>query len=144
MRIGSLASARPAYYDRNPTRVAYGTSSLITANESVIQLSVYTVPAGKKCLLSHFELTATVVTALAAGNNNRNMRWEVLDSTGTNYQTIAEQDFYKTAVGDFMTTVVPCTATIVAGEQILLTYQATVSAGSMRIYVIFMGTQYDA
>ena len=141
MKLGSLASARPAYYDRNAASLALSYDQAGIAPHAVTTRVTTTVAAGRKtlveslCLIIVRDAVATVV------GNQFLLTYTQSGAIGINIQqaiqrsnTLSSTTAIATAYG----------ITVYAGEQFRVDSADSSTGGSATYTVGVKGTTFDA
>ena len=141
MRLSSLASARPAYYDRNATSVFLSYAQALAPHATPTTRWTYTVPSGKKLLIEYTasrlwrQTVATAVNQYATENYVTN---------GTNTATISARYSYDNTTTVINDDIRSCNLTLYPGE---IVYASTVdnsTGGTVYYQTSAKGTLYDA
>lgn len=97
MKLGSLASARPAWYDRSPTEISYQFQGATGGFTNGTQFT-YTVPAGKLFYLDSAYAGQWINTAVAA-NGICQSTVVITPSGGTSVQPVDVRTYVQTTAG---------------------------------------------
>ncbi len=145
MRLGSLASARPQYYDRNAIGIANSNSQNITGNTTTV-FTMYTVPAGKKFILSLLAMEFFNNAVMTGAGAYVSGYWQVTFASPVSTSTIAFARFAKTAVGDEQWHGVSPAMALNAGDILKFTAQGTplITAANVSVLGSIGGTEFDA
>ena len=141
MKLGSLASARPAYYDRAATtkNLAFGTTSI--APHANTTRFTYTVPAGRKMFVESLNVSSFRETiATVAGQQFLN----IVVYDGTTYCNLIALYYYTTAVGSVQSQILGNGATVYAGHQVIGATWDFCTGGAQDLRLSAKGSEYDA
>lgn len=144
MKIGSLASARPQYYDRNAAFVAANTSAQSTGiGGFVSNVSFYTVPAGKRLYLAQVSVTIQNITAFTAGDFGQAILNCLVGGVTTNLYGRAT--YYFSKFNESYNQVFPSGAVLNAGDVLRAQMSGSGSGvGNVSVFVYMGGTLFDA
>jgi len=145
MKLGSLASARPNYYDRNPITIAGANSQNITGN-TVTTLTMYTVPASKKSIISLMSTEFYATAALTGAGAYVAGYWQVTIASTAATSNIMYARFAKTAIGDEQFHPFSPSFCLNAGDilKFVASGVAAITGGNINILGSFGGTEFDA
>lgn len=145
MRLGSLASARPQYYDRNAIGIGSSNSQNITGNTTTV-FTMYTVPTGKKFILSLVAMEFFATAALTGAGAYVSGFWQVTFASPVSTSTILFARFAKTAIGDEQFHSVSPSLALNAGDILKFTAQGTaaITGGNISVLGSIGGTEFDA
>ena len=131
MRLSSLASARPAYYDRNAIGGRQRYSNTVGPHAQTTRWTV-TVAAGKKCFVEQAAVRISTST-LPTGGGLVGAGVDTYD--GTTYTTTAYSQFTSsTTTLQYGLNVCPTIPTVYAGESVLA-YTVDLGTGGTVQYV---------
>lgn len=140
MRLSSLASARPAYYDRNAVSV-FQAYLAQTAPHATTTRYTYTVAAGKKLLVEHVG-SRLLRTSAAAPVGQFGIEQQV--TNGTNQILLSERYSLDNTVNAVTDDIRGLACTIYAGETITGITLDSSTGGLVQYWVSSKGTLYDA
>ena len=142
MRIGSLAAARPTYYDRNGVSLAYEYTSYGIAPHAETQRWTYTVPAGKKAYVETFR--AFVYRITAATSPNRYAAAIFVNPSGGGSYKIIEATSYSNVADTSQVLNVGGSILLFAGDQIAGYTLDASTGGTLIVSVSIKVSQFDA
>ena len=142
MRLGSLASARSAYYDRNATGTFLQYGGTVAPHTATTRFSS-TIASGKKAYIEVCQ--AYAYRSVAAGVGNNSVVWfRVLNSGATTYASTIFTRSDTAATGLMIERVVTGQVTIYAGEALeALTIDGS-TGGSIDFNLSAKLTNFDA
>lgn len=141
MRVGSLASARPAYYDRNATSIFQSYNNTL-APHATTQRYIYTVASGYKLLA---ELSEAVFMAITAATTVSRCRVDVEVTNGTvTTSTCAVDTIPNNTVNYYYQMLQPSAVTVYAGESVQGYTTNLSTGGTMFMASAFKGTLYSS
>lgn len=144
MKLGSLASSRATYLDRNGLGKHISLAGSYAAAGILVQSTLYTVPAAKKFLVSGYYLYhRNSATLLTAGDNGYG---QFIASTATGIYTIARLDFSSVlTLNQGISLTGPAQFLMTTGEFIRLDRQSIqVTTGTLNFVYSLFGVEYDA
>ena len=142
MRVGSLAAARPAYYDRNATSQTITYSAVVAPHADTLR-ATYTTPAGKKAYVEAAAVYIRCETApTIAGRNVGVVR---ITDVSANLIDIARIDkLSKTVASNSYAVTSTTMPTIYAGETMTIRTIDFSTGGSVDYVIGAKVTQFDA
>lgn len=144
MKLGSLASNRNQYLDRNGLGKHYSIASSYAASGILIQTTLYTVPTAKKFLVSGFYMYHRVSSAALTAGDNGYGALVALTATGT--YNIARHDFSSAlTLYQGISQTGPASFLMTAGESIRCDRQSIqITTGTLNFIYNIFGVEYDA
>lgn len=144
MKLGSLASSRNQYLDRNGLGKHFAVQGAYTGSSILIQTTVYTVPTAKKFLVSGYYLYHRVSSALLTAGDNGYGGFVSITATGT--LNLARHDFSSAlTLHQGIYTSGPASFLMTTGESLRVDRQAiTITTGNLNFIYSIFGVEYDA
>ena len=140
MRLGSLASARPNYYDRNAAGYLGAYANDLAPHANTTRWTT-TIAAGKKMqveshFISAFRLTASTVVGLVSAN--------LLHTSGATTAYLAFNMFSNNTAFFRETFGAGTSMTLYAADVMSYTTEDLSTGGTIRFHGYLKGTTYDA
>jgi len=144
MRVGSFNVQRPAYWDRNPVPIAkYNFVTITGPAAALVTAAMYTVPTGKRFIMSGIYLTHNIRVALTAGDFMSNRL--IMNIQGGANTRIQTYDDYTTTANYWHEVVVPSGMTFYQTDVLSHQYQYNFAgAGSVSFWCAINGVEFDA
>lgn len=144
MKLGSLASSRNQYLDRNGLGKHFAVQGSYTGASVLTQTTVYTVPTAKKFLVSGYYLYHRVSGALLTAGDNGYGSFVTLTATGT--LNLARLDFTSVlTLNQGIYASGPASFLMTTGESIRVDRQALqITTGTLNFIYSIFGVEYDA
>ena len=136
MRLNNVFSGRPAYYDRNPLRLANASFSAALAPHAAATRFTYTVPTGRTFMLGFAEVQVVRVTA--AGTPSR-LNSDVYYAANA----IVDATVWGNAVNDARIISASGGTTFVAGDVLTGKDQDASTGGTVDFTQSLFGTEFD-
>jgi hypothetical protein len=140
MKLGSLAGARAAYYDRNATSSMSAVS--VTSGPHVITLRLSTtIASGKKALIEYGQTGVTRVTVATSSGEYHAFSQITISSTVNNFIIRPVTD---NTAGATVSVFLPTQPTLYAGEVLTGSTYDLSTGGTVTFNFQFKLTTYDA
>ena len=139
MKLGSLAAARPAYYDRNAVSVVQSYNAVVAPHTTTSRWA-YTIASGKKALIEYgqqYTYRKTVATT-----SLEFQAYTLLTVGGTDYVFLARPVVDNTVAGG-NNLQVTTQATIYAGEVLTAYTYDQCTGGTISFGITYKFTSYD-
>lgn len=142
MRVGNFNSQRPQYYDRNQTPIVKSYSATINTTQVNLTTSIYTVPAGKKFLLSSARYFRVNSGALSAGDGVSNGGIAAYD--GTTYWRFLDDVQYELTQGASHLSIMPGGLILSYGWSLVARFTIGITTGAVLFRMQVNGNEFDA